>query len=116
MVTRTTAARALTPAAAYVRMSSDKQDRSPDQQRDELRRLADREGCQIVQEFIDEGITGDSGPEQRPGFKAMLDAARQGKFKVLLAWDTNRIGRFDSMKAGEWLSPLRASGVQLIRV
>ena len=114
MVTQTTEARAMIPAASYVRMSSDKQDRSPDQQRAELRKLAEREGCRIVQEYTDEGITGDSGPDQRPGFKAMLDAARQGRFKVLLAWDTNRIGRFDSLDAGKWLSVLRDNRVQVV--
>ena len=107
---------ALTPAACYIRMSSDKQDRSPAQQRAEIAKLASREGCFIGPglEYIDEGITGDSGPDQRPGFRAMLDAAAAGRFKVLLAWHQNRIGRFDSLDAGRWLSPLRESGVRLV--
>ena len=59
-------------AAQYVRMSSGKQERSPAQQRAEIRRLAKAEGCEIVAKFEDQAITGDSGPEKRPGFRAML--------------------------------------------
>ena len=109
---------ALTPAACYIRMSSDKQDRSPAQQRAEIAKLASREGCFIAPglEFIDEGITGDSGPDQRPGFKAMLAAAAAGRFKVLLAYDQDRVGRFDSLDAGKWLAPIRDSGVRIVTV
>jgi len=85
------------PAGAYVRMSSSKQERSPAQQREEITKLAAREGCRVVQWFDDQAITGDSGPDQRPGFRAMLDAARRGRFKALLAYDQDRIGRFDSL-------------------
>ena len=66
--------RALLRAASYVRMSSGKQERSPAQQRGEITKLADREGCRIVARFSDRGITGDSGPQKRPGFRAMLAA------------------------------------------
>ncbi len=109
---------ALTPAACYIRMSSDKQDRSPAQQRAEIAKLAAREGCYVAPglEFIDEGITGDSGPDQRPGFKAMLAAAAAGRFKVLLAYDQDRVGRFDSLDAGKWLAPIRDSGVRIVTV
>ena len=101
-------------AATYIRMSSAKQERSPGEQREELQLLAEREGCQIVTEFSDEAVTGDSGPSQRPGFHAMLRAAERGEFKILLAYDQDRIGRFDSLDAGKWLSVLREKRVQII--
>ena len=104
----------LIPAASYVRMSSDKQDRSPDRQRGILDKLAKREGCRIGAEFIDEGIHGDSGPEHRPGFGAMLEAAEQGEFQVLLLENGDRLGRFDSIDGGEHLSRLRRAGIKII--
>jgi len=105
-----------TRAASYVRMSSDRQDRSPGQQRDEIQRLAEREGLSLVQEFIDEGISGDSGPDARPGFRAMLDAAERGEFSTLLVYDQDRLGRFDSLDGAEYFNRLRRSGVRILTV
>ena len=40
------------PAACYIRMSSDKQDASPEQQRDELTKLAARGGYHVVARIL----------------------------------------------------------------
>lgn len=96
----------------YIRMSSGKQEKSPAQQKKEIRALAKREGIEVVAWLdADMAITGDSGPEQRPDFGKMLDMAKQCEFDVLLAWDTYRIGRFDSLDAGRWLHVLRDAGI-----
>ena len=47
------------PALAYVRMSDDRQADSPDQQRAEITKLAERGGYQILRWYIAEGISGD---------------------------------------------------------
>jgi len=99
------------PAASYVRMSSAKQDRSPAQQRAEIAKLAAAQGYEVAIWQTDEAVTGDSGPDERPGFRRLLEAAKAGRFKVLLAWNLDRIGRFDSIDAGRWLSQLRDAGV-----
>ena len=44
----------LTPAVAYIRMSSGKQEASPDQQRAEVAKLAEKHGCRIVREYFDD--------------------------------------------------------------
>ena len=41
-------------AVAYVRMSSDRQEASPKQQREEIEKLAKREGYQIIRWYTDE--------------------------------------------------------------
>jgi len=107
-------ATSLMPAAAYIRMSGHKQERSPAQQKSEIVKLAAREGCRIDHWFQDDAITGDSGPLERPDFRRMLEAAQEGKYQRLLAYDQDRIGRFDSIDAGQWMAPLRTAGVQLI--
>jgi site-specific DNA recombinase len=104
-----------TRAAAYVRMSKEEQENSPAQQRAELVKLAQREGFTICTEFIDEGISGDA-THKRKGFQAMHAAALRGEFDVILAWDQDRFGRFDSIEAGHWIYPLRAAGVSLVTV
>ena len=101
----------LIPAAAYVRYSTDQQDGSDEQQLDEITKLAQRSGCKVVDVFTDEGITGDSGREFRPDLSRMLDAAEAGRFSVLLAWDTSRIGRQDSVEVGGLLKILKAQGI-----
>lgn len=44
------------------------------------------------------------------------DAEECGDFKAILCWDQDRFGRFDSIEAGEWISPLRRAGVELVTV
>lgn len=104
----------LTPAASYVRMSSGKQERSPAQQRGEIKKLAKSEGCEIVNEFSDEAVSGDSGPEQRPGFRAMLESAERGEFSVLLLENGDRLGRFDSISGAEHYNRLRQAGIRIV--
>jgi DNA invertase Pin-like site-specific DNA recombinase len=94
-------------------MSGRQQDKSPAEQRAEITKLAAREGCSIVAWFTDEAITGDSSTSSRPGLAALLTAAKAGKFKVVLAWHTNRISREDPMDAIVFYNQLRKAGVGL---
>lgn len=103
----------LTPAAAYIRMSGKQQDKSPAEQRAEITKLATREGCHVVEWFTDEAITGDSSTDARAGLAALLSAAKAGKFKLVLAWHTNRISREDPMDAIGFYNRLRKAGVGL---
>ena len=104
------------PAVAYYRMSSDKQDASIGDQRNEVERYAIEHGYHIVREYVDEGISGDA-TERRTQFQAMHKAACNGRdFTAILVWDIDRFGRFDSMEAGYWVHPLRRAGVRLVSV
>jgi DNA invertase Pin-like site-specific DNA recombinase len=77
--------------AIYVRVSTDKQ--SIDNQRLALQQAADMRGWTIVAEYADEGISGAKARDKRPGLDQMLTHATQGKFKVIMAWALDRIGR-----------------------
>lgn len=104
------------PAVGYVRMSSDKQDASPKQQRQEIQKLADREGYVIVRWYEDLAISGDD-TGRRINFQQMIhDAAELRDFKAILCWDQDRFGRFDSLEAGRWIDPLRKARVALVTV
>ena len=48
-----------------------------------------------------------------PGLAALLSAAKQGKFKLVLAWHTNRVSREDPMDAIVFYNQLRKAGVGL---
>ena len=54
-------------AVGYIRMSSDKQEASPVQQRQEIKKLAERDGYRIVRWYVDEGISGDATEKRRRG-------------------------------------------------
>ena len=105
----------MTPAVAYLRMSSDKQDTSIPAQRDAIARLAKSGRFKIVREYVDAGISGDD-TTRRVEFQRMIADAARGEFKAILCWDQDRFGRFDSLEAGFWILPLRNAGVQLVTV
>ena len=77
--------------AIYARVSTDKQ--TCDNQLIELRAVAERCGYTIVQEFVDSGISGAKGRANRPALDAMMKAANQRKFDMILVWSIDRLGR-----------------------
>lgn len=106
----------LIPAVIYIRMSSADQDTSPEQQRAEVKKLAKKYRCRIVREYFDSAISGND-TEKRLEFQRMhRDACNGRDFEVILCWDQDRFGRFDSIEAGKWIHPLREAGVRLITV
>lgn len=106
----------LVPAVAYLRRSTSRQEKSLDDQRTEIEQYAAANGYRIIRWFQDDGISGDA-TERRDGFLAFHKAACNGRdFDVVLVWDQDRFGRFDSMEAGYWIHPLRKAGVKLVSV
>lgn len=77
--------------AIYVRVSTNKQDST--NQLIELRDLAKRMNYEIVQEYIDNGISGTKGREDRPGLDLLLTHAGQRKFEQVMIFDITRLGR-----------------------
>jgi site-specific DNA recombinase len=110
-------AKSITKAAGYLRRSTDKQEMSLPDQRREIERYASENGYRIVRWFVDDGISGDD-TAKRKGFQAMHTAAcaKHRDFDVILVWDIDRFGRFDSMEAGYWVHPLREAGIRLASV
>ena len=59
----------------------------------ELRQVAAGKGWEVVQEFVDAGVSGAIGPKDRPKLAAMPKAATRGEFDVVAAWSVGRLGR-----------------------
>ena len=78
-------------AAIYARVSTDNQ--TTENQIRELRQHAKRMGWQIVQKYVDQGISGAKGREQRPAYDQMLKDAARKEFDVIAAWSVDRLGR-----------------------
>ncbi len=66
-------------AALYLRVSTVAQ--SIENQRRELRQIAERRGWQIVEEYHDAGISGTKGRDLRPGLDRMLNDAKRRRFE-----------------------------------
>lgn len=96
--------------AIYARVSTDNQ--TTDNQVNELRAVAERNGWEIVHEFIDQGISGAKGRDQRPAFDAMLKAAIRKEFDLVMSWSVDRLGR-SLQHLVSFLSEIHAKGVDL---
>ncbi|MBL8617051.1 MAG: recombinase family protein [Deltaproteobacteria bacterium] len=56
-----------------------------------LRQVAAHRGWTVVEEFVDEGISG--AKASRPALDRMMEAARLGKIDVVAVWKLDRLGR-----------------------
>jgi DNA invertase Pin-like site-specific DNA recombinase len=79
-------------AAIYARVSTSN-GQTPENQLLELRRVAEKSGWLVVAEFVDEGVSGAKGRDQRPQFDAMCMAATRREIDVVMAWSVDRLGR-----------------------
>src|SRR3990167_243510 len=86
---------ALFRAAEYVRMSTDHQQYSTDNQRDKIRENATRRGIAIVRTYADAGKSG-LPMDGRAALKRLIKDVEIGvaDFQVILAYDVSRWGRF----------------------
>jgi DNA invertase Pin-like site-specific DNA recombinase len=46
-----------------------------------------------VQVYLDNGVSGAKGRNQRPGLDAMLKDASRGRFNVAVVWALDHLGR-----------------------
>jgi DNA invertase Pin-like site-specific DNA recombinase len=77
--------------ALYARVSTDHQ--STKNQLAQLHAVAERHGWQVVAEFVDRGISGAKGRDQRPQFDKMLRGVALKEFDMVAAWSVDRLGR-----------------------
>jgi DNA invertase Pin-like site-specific DNA recombinase len=91
----------------YVRVSTDKQDNG--NQLEQLREFAAKQGWVVAVEYAD-SATG-SGGKTRPQFEAMMLAASQRQFDLLLFWKLDRLSREGVRKTLVHLTRLDSYGV-----
>ena len=78
-------------AALYARVSTDGQ--TPRNPLRDLEAVARRHRWQVVQRFVDHGISGAKGREQRPQFQALHQAIARRECELVLVWSVDRLGR-----------------------
>jgi DNA invertase Pin-like site-specific DNA recombinase len=104
------AAESLQQAAIYGRVST-LTNQSTEMQVRDLRELADRRGFKVLHEYLDEGFSG--AKSSRPALDRMLADAKRGKFRILLVWKLDRLGR-SLANLVRLLEDLRAYNVELV--
>jgi len=97
-------------AVLYLRVSTI--DQTTANQERELREVAGRMGCEIVNVYKDHGISGAKGRDGRPEFDRLIRDANQRKFDMVMAWSVDRLGRSLQDLVG-FLSELHALHVDL---
>ncbi len=82
-------------AAQYLRMSTEHQQYSTENQADAIAHYAERHGLEIVRTYADEGISG-LQLDRREALQRLIADATQGRadFEMLLVYDVSRFGRF----------------------
>ncbi len=97
-------------AVIYGRVSTKEQ--NTENQLRELRKVAKNNGWKFTREYIDHGISGAKGRDQRPEFNSLLKDAVRKEFDVIMAWSVDRLGRSLQHLMG-FLDEIHAKGVHL---
>lgn len=90
-------------AAEYVRMSTEHQQYSTDNQREVIQDYATKRNMEIVRTYADEGKSGLS-LDGRGALKQLIDDVKQGRadFQAILVYDVSRWGRFQDADQGAY--------------
>jgi DNA invertase Pin-like site-specific DNA recombinase len=59
---------------------------------------AERHGWRIVAEFVDNGISGAKGRDQRPAFDRLCRAIVRHEFDIVAAWSVDRLAAVNSRR------------------
>lgn len=105
----------LIPVAAYVRMSTEHQQYSTENQLDRIREYAAKRGMEIIRIFADEGKSGLS-LKGRESLRQMIAEVEAGNatFRGILAYDISRWGRFqDADESGYYEYVCRRAGISV---
>lgn len=104
-----------TRAAQYVRMSTEHQQYSTENQRDAIAEFALARGFEIVRTYADDGRSG-LRLEGRESLRQMLEDVQSGNadFKAILVYDVSRWGRFqDSDESAYYEYICKRAGIQV---
>lgn len=77
--------------AIYGRVSTT--DQTSDNQINFLQEIVRRNGWELVQTYVDNGISGTEGRDKRPEFDRLCKDMVRRKFNRILVWDISRLGR-----------------------
>jgi DNA invertase Pin-like site-specific DNA recombinase len=98
-------------AALYARVST-RNGQTPENQIRALCEVASRKGWEIVDHYVDHGVSGAKSRDKRPAFDRLLKDATRCRWEVLMAWSVDRLGR-SLQDLVSFLEEIRANGIDL---
>ena len=104
-------------AAAYLRVSTERQDEySLDSQLKLIREYAAARDIEVPQEFVyvEDGVSGRSA-QKRPAFQRMIAAAKSNQFEAILVWKFSRFAR-NQEESIVYKSMLSRFGVEVVSI
>ncbi|MBP2427454.1 recombinase family protein [Bradyrhizobium elkanii] len=102
-------------AAQYVRMSTENQKYSPENQKDAMAAYAARRGLTIVRTYFDEGRSG-INIEGRAELRRLIEDVESGNadFQFILVYDVSRWGRFQDVDESAYYEFIcKEAGIQI---
>jgi len=102
-------------AVQYVRMSTDHQQHSSENQADKIKEYAEAHGMEIVRTYADEGKSGLS-VDGRASLKKLIADIKAGNvdFNVILVYDVSRWGRIQDMDESAYYESIcHRAGIQV---
>lgn len=94
----------------YLRVSTAGQ--AVENQKLDLERVAEQRGWNIVETYVDHGISGAKGRDKRPAFDQLTKDAAHGKLDIVAAWSIDRLGR-SLHHVAAFMAELQQQGVAL---
>ena len=102
------------PAVLYLRRSTDRQEASIVDQRSHLVRYASENGFEIIDEFIDDGISGTTATGRGAFQRLIAEAGGKCRFRYVLTYDVKRFSRGDVDEAGYYRHLLKEKGIDVV--
>lgn len=96
--------------AIYSRVST--MDQNTNNQTNLLREISDRNHWDLIDVYVDEGISGSKGRDKRPEFDRLCKDMVRRKFDVVMVWDVSRLGR-SLQHLVEFLNDVQSVGCDL---
>jgi len=87
-------------------------DQTTDNQIFKLRELVELNGWDLVEVYVDEGISGTKGRDKRPQFDRLCKDMVRRKFNRILVWDVSRLSR-SLQHLVEFLNDVNSLGINL---
>jgi DNA invertase Pin-like site-specific DNA recombinase len=97
--------------ALYARVSTTNHGQDVGLQLDELRRVAHQRGWQVVEEYVDDGVSGSK--ESRPALDRLKKAVQSGTIDVVAVWRFDRFARSTQQLLAA-LEDFRQHGVEFV--
>lgn len=84
-------------------------------QREDCRKIAEKHGWEIVDEYVDNSLSAFSRNANRPAYNRMEQDYQDGKFDALICWDLDRLTRQPG-QLERWLESAEDHGLEIATV